>query len=57
MRLSLILVSGPLFIDVLVFCVSFGLVLWLIVTPESSVYKTLCLWKNSSTECLFKLDI
>ena len=41
----------------LVFGAYLGLVLWLIITPESSVYKTLCLRKNYFTECLPKLNI
>jgi len=41
----------------LVFGAYLGLVLWLIITPESSVYKTLCLRKNYFTGCLPKLNI
>ena len=44
-------------IVLLVFCAYLNLRLWLIITPESSVYKTLCLRKNYFTECLPKLNI
>ena len=44
-------------IVLLVFGAYLDLRSWLIITPESSVYKTLCLRKNYFTECQPKLHI